>query len=130
MRVAFCDSSAFVKLVVKEPESSALELSHRGYAVLAASAVVTVDVPRAVRCRDPELATFANQLLRSFRIVALDQNVLQRAASIGPAILRSLDAIQLASALRLARLDPVFVAYDTRILQAAAMAGLRTSSPK
>ena len=130
MTVAFCDSSALVKLVVNESESSALQRSLQTYSVLMASTLATVEVPRAVRRRDPELTKLAHQMLRSFQMVALDRTVLQRAASLGPAEVRSLDAIQLASALRLAHLDPVFVAYDERLLSVASMAGLRTSSPE
>ena len=130
MTLAFCDSSALVKLVVREPESSALERSLRGYTVLAASALATVEVPRAVRGQGSEMAIAAHRMLRSFEIVALGRDVLQRAALVSPAELRSLAAIQLASALQLAHLDPVFVAYDKRMLEAAAVAGLRTSSPK
>ena len=51
------------------------------------------------------------------------------AASLEPPQVRSMDAVQLASALRVSALDLDFIAYDKRILQAAARAGLRTVSP-
>ena len=130
MRVAFCDSSALIKLVVEEPESAALRGSLRGYDVLAASVLATVEVPHAVLRRDPELGARAHQTLRSFMMVALDQGVIHRAASLAPSGLRTLEAIQLACALTLSDLDPVLVAYDGRMLKAAETAGLRTLSPK
>ena len=51
------------------------------------------------------------------------------AASLDPPQMRSMDAIQLASALCISAFDLEFIAYDKRILQAAARAGLRTVSP-
>ena len=98
--------------------------------MLTASALATVDVPRAAQRRGSELAIAAHRMLRSFAIVALGRDVQQRGALVGPADLSSLAATQLASELRLAQLDPVSVAYDTRMLESAAMAGLRTSSAK
>ena len=130
MALASCDCSALVKLVVREPEPSALERSVRGYTVLSASALATVEVPRAAQRRGSELAIAAHRMLRSFAIAALGRDVQQRGALVGPAELSSLAATQLASALRLAQIDPVSVADDTRMLESAAMAGLRTSSAK
>ena len=129
MRVAFCDSSALVKLIVDEPESTALRQNLETYSYVVASELAVVEVPRAVRRRDPNSVAMAHRLIRNLEIVSLDQSVLEQAAALDPAELRSLDALQLACALRLANLDPVFIAYDKRIVQAAAASGLRTLSP-
>ena len=129
MRTAFCDSSALVKLVVAEPESAALSRGLRAYSRLAASALSIVEVSRAVRRHDPSLEARAHRLLQSLNLVALDTNVLKRAALLNPSDLRSLDAVQLASALSVPELELDFVAYDKRVLRAAAQAGLRTLSP-
>lgn len=69
-----------MKLVVRKPESSALERSLRGYNVLAASALAAVEVRRAVQRQGSELAITAHRMLRSFEIVALGRDVLQRGA--------------------------------------------------
>ena len=129
MRVAFCDSSALVKLILDEPESTALRQNLETYSYVVASELAEVEVPRAVRRRDPNRVAMAQRLIRNVEIVCLDQSVLKRAAALDPEELRSLDALQLASALQLSSLDPVFIAYDERIVQAAAAAGLRTLSP-
>ena len=129
MRTAFCDSSALVKLVVAEPESSALSGSLRAYSRVTASALSVVEVLRAVGRHDPSLQVRAHRLFQSLHLVALDANVLKRAALLHPLDLRALDAIQLASALSVLELEPDFVAYDKRILRAATLAGLRTLSP-
>ena len=51
------------------------------------------------------------------------------ARSIQPPTLRALDSIHLASALTMASDLGVFVAYDRRLLDAAADAGLAVASP-
>ena len=129
MKVAFCDSSALVKLIVEEPESAALRQNLRTYSKVMASELAAVEVPRAIRRRDPGRVALAHRLIRNLETVTLDRGVIERAASLDPAELRSLDALQLACALRLAQLDPAFIAYDKRIVRAASAAGLRAFSP-
>ena len=129
MKIAFCDSSALVKLVVKEPESALLMQHLRGYSRVVASEMAAVEVVRAVRRMDPGSVATARRLIRSLDLVAVDAIVLERAASLRPPELRTLDALQVASALRLSPLDPVFVAYDAEAALAATHAGLRTSAP-
>ena len=129
MKLAFCDSSALVKLIVDEPESAALRQSLGAYSHVLASELAEVEVPRAVRRRDPGRVVLAQRLLRNLDTVALDQSVIQRAASLDPVELRSMDSVQLACALQIAPLDPVFIAYDERIIRAASAAGLRTLAP-
>ena len=129
MSVAFCDSSALVKLIVEEPESGALRQSLGTHSRVMASELAALEVPRAIRRADPGRVPVAHRLIRNLGTVTVDQAVIERAASLDPAELRSLDALQLACVLRLARFDPVFIAYDKRIVRAASMIGLRTLSP-
>ena len=67
-------------------------------------------------------------MLSRIALVPLDDRVLGAAAEVGPAGLRSLDAIHLATALSLFGLDS-FVTYDQRLFEAASAAGFRTMSP-
>lgn len=129
MRVAFCDSSALVKLIVDEPESAPLRQNLGTYSHVLASELSMVEVPRAIRRRDPGRVAVAHHLIRNLETVTLDRSVIERAAALDPVELGSLDALQLACALRLAQLDPVFIAYDKRIIRAASALGLRTLSP-
>jgi len=128
--VAFCDSSALVKLIVEEPESGALRQSLGTYSRVMASELAAVEVPRAIRRRDPGRVALAHRLIHNLGTVTVDRGVIERAASLDPAGLRSLDALQIACALRIAQFDPVFIAYDKRILRAASVAGLRAQSPE
>jgi predicted nucleic acid-binding protein len=129
MRLAFCDSSALLKLIVAEPESHALETVLQTYSNLATSGLAVVELSQAVRRRDPSLEALVRRLLNRLDIIAVDHVILDLASRLEPPELRSLDAIQLASALALRRIALDFIAYDKQLLQAASREGLRTLSP-
>ena len=84
MRLAFCDSSALVKLVVDEPESAALQQSLGTYSHVLASELAEVEVPRAVRRSSPGRVVLAQRLIRNLETVTLDQSVIKRAPSLDP----------------------------------------------
>jgi predicted nucleic acid-binding protein len=87
------------------------------------------EVMRAVLREAPTAMPQAHALLGAIDLVTLTRARLQQAGLLQPPSLRSLDAVHLAAALALgSRLDD-FVAYDQRILQAAAWYGLPVSSP-
>ena len=67
--------------------------------------------------------------LEGLALLPLDGAVLDEAASIDPAELRSLDALHLATALSVRSEIGVFVTYDER-LGAAADRGLPVSQPR
>ena len=129
MRVAFWDSSASVELIVEEPKSASLRQDLRGYSKVVASELAAVEVPRIIRRRYARRVALACRLVCSLETAAFDTCVMQSATSLEPPELRSIDAHQLACALRLAQLGPVFVAYDRRIIRAALLAGLSTLFP-
>lgn len=129
--MVYLDASAIVKLVVPEPESAALrsELAHD--AVWVSSALARVELLRALRragaMRDS--LRFAEELLDRMALVAVDQPILNAAASAEPVGLRSLDALHLATVLSLVGVD-AFVGYDGRLNAAVAAAGLPVLSPR
>lgn len=118
-----------MKLVVEEPESSSLERHLEGGPLLATSRVAVVEVLRAASLANPapEVRVAAEGLLSSCMLVDLSDDLLRSAALLASATVRTLDAIHLASALRI-RPDE-FVAYDRRLLDAALAHGLAASSP-
>lgn len=127
--IVYADSSALVKLVVAEPESRELLRALDGYEAVVSSELAVVEVTRAAgRAAGDGGVARAGVVLDTVHLLRLDRPVLDRAARLGPAQLRSLDAIHVASALELgAPLE--FVGYDDRLLAAAAASGLRTLSP-
>lgn len=126
----YLDSSAFVKMVVIEPESSAL----RGYlrqarARLASSALLRVEGIRAVRHVSSESIAAARQLLRAVDLIAVDDSVLDTAGMLEPRVLRTLDAIHLATASALGDDLSAIVTYDRRMTESARLLGLPVASP-
>lgn len=127
----YLDSSALVKLALTEPESAALitYLSERADQALVSSALHRTEVLRAIWQAEPGALTRGVRLVRRIGRVALSTEVLDNAATLPPQRLGPTDAIHLASALAIRRDLSAFVAYDKRLLDAAAEAGLPTASP-
>lgn len=128
-RLRYLDASALVKLVVAEPESDPLARWLGPEPRIVSSEIAISEVVRAVRLADSrtEVADRARRRLEETTLVELDRDLLERAATVGPPRLRTLDAIHLATALAV---DPdELVAYDRRLLDAAAEAGLTIASP-
>ncbi len=71
----------------------------------------------------------ARQLLSGLTLIEMVESVLDAAQTVGPPQLRSLDAIQLASASSLGQALGVFIAYDERLLAAATAIDLPTLAP-
>ncbi|MGH2713104.1 MAG: type II toxin-antitoxin system VapC family toxin [Thermoleophilaceae bacterium] len=128
-RLVYVDSSALVKLVVEEPESAALEQHLADGPVLATSRIALVEVPRATGLANPapEVRSETERLLASCLLVDVTDGLLRAAASHASASVRTLDAIHLASALRIEADE--LVAYDRRLAAAADQCGLAASSP-
>ena len=101
----------------------------RFYSRLTSSVLSIVEVSRAARRRGPGLEIWAHLLFEYVETIEIDDGILRLAASLEPPQVRSMDAVQLASALCISEFDLDFIAYDKRILQAAARAGLRTLPP-
>lgn len=62
-------------------------------------------------------------------VLTIPTSVLERAAALGPAELRSLDALHIASALELGDELDALVAYDVRLREAAEANGIPTVAP-
>jgi uncharacterized protein len=118
-----------VKLVLDEPESTALEDYLDPGAELATSRLATVEVRRAIKVANDEPAVHAEatRLFERCLLLDIDERILSRASDLTSVQLRALDAIHLASAESLGPQE--LIAYDRRLLRAAEAAGLRTCSP-
>ncbi len=126
----YLDSSALVKLVVVEAESASLGSYLRAFSGRrASSALARVEVPRAVRAEGNWAVISARTLLGKFDLLAMPPDLLDEAADLAPAGLRSLDAIHLASALRLGPRLTALVGYDRRLTEAATALGLPVAAP-
>jgi predicted nucleic acid-binding protein len=125
----YIDSSALVKLVVREPESPALRHYLRRRPRRVSCGLARVEVVRAVRSQGEAAHTRARAVLERLSLLRLDDSLLDAAAQLDGPSLRSLDAIQLAAAQALgAELEGV-VTYDVRMRAAANGLGLSVASP-
>ena len=124
----YLDSSALAKIVNRERESGALARRLRG-ARLVTSALARVEVARAARRLTTPPRRPLDEVMRTVTVVSIDDDVLLAAAELEPAQLRTLDAIHLATALRVEQELDGFITYDRRLGDAAVRAGLSVEAP-
>jgi predicted nucleic acid-binding protein len=123
------DASAFVKLVVPERESQALATAIDAWE-LASSTLLAVEAVRAVRRRLPEREHVVRTLLEDVELIHLSAEIRDTAATVPDRHLRSLDAINLATALSLRDHLGAFFVYDQRLIAAAQAHGLPVTVPQ
>jgi predicted nucleic acid-binding protein len=132
--VIYLDSNALVKLIREEDETPRLMtwLSAQPDGDFVSSALVDIEVPRALRRDQPEaLSKVAATLTRVSRL-EMDAPVRATAAAYVDPLLPPLDAIHLATAENLVasgKRISAFVTYDERLAAAAVEAGLTVVAP-
>jgi hypothetical protein len=127
--VIYIGTSAVLKLVHPERESGALRTwlaSHPGD--LVSSALVRTEARRALLRNDPGALPKLPAILSVIAQIPVSETVLDSAAMFPDPMLRSLDAIHLASAQSITAVTAV-LAYDKHLLDAARNAGLAVASP-
>ncbi len=126
---SYFDASALVKLLAIEPERDQLRAFVAGAARPVCSIVGRVEIERAVRRRsDGDIARLAGQL-EDITWLRFDSALAVAAAVVPPALLRTVDAIHLASAAELGSDLEAFVTYDRRLADAARSLGMHVVSP-
>jgi uncharacterized protein len=128
-KATYLDSSALVKLAVREPESVALRRYLRRRRPLIASALVRTEVTRALLPLGAEAVQRGQHVLARIDLVRINDRVLDAACAMLPAELRSLDAIHLATAQQLGADLARIVTYDDRMAMAADQLGLAVARP-
>ena len=128
-QLAYVDASAFVKLVIGEPESDALGDALAGL-TMTSSAILEVEAALVVRRRQPRSFNAVRRLLGSVRLVDVERAIRRAAGDLEDPGLRSLDAIHLATALSLGEHCGAFFAYDDRMIAAARAHGLTVTVPR
>lgn len=131
MKALYLDASAFVKTVVTEPETGALRTflaARAGRHV--SSAILRAEALRAVRHLGSEARATVREGLRGVDLVAIDDRMLDAAGVLEPGILRTLDAIHVATALSIGDDLEAVITYDDRMTDAARLLGLPTTSPR
>jgi uncharacterized protein len=129
--IAYIDPSAFLKLVIDEPESDALVAQIRALRssrnIVASSRLLVTEAHRAVP-RVPQLQHgHIAAALRQIRLVSLSDDDFLAAGMLAGESLRSLDAMHIAAAVTMGA--SAMLSYDVRQIEAATRSGLDTLSP-
>ena len=133
----YLDSSAIIKRVVQERESEAFERALAEWSrdePAQTSLLAEVEVSRALRRRldiDVDYVDIRDAVDEAFGdlvIHPIDAEVIRTARIIDPPVLRSLDAIHLATAVLIGA--EAIVTYDVRLADAAAAVGLVAIAPR
>lgn len=125
----YLDTSAFLKLLVAEPESPAMRawFGAEGRSCWSSQLLVTEALRAAARLGLDPVAV--EETLDAVVLVLPAATTFHRAGTLEPAELRSLDALHLATALELGSDLEGVVAYDRLLIAGARAAGLEVVSP-
>jgi predicted nucleic acid-binding protein len=128
----YADTSAAIKLLAEETHSKAFAAFYDAHsdAEWVSSALLRIELMRAVARAKPVLLPDARDLLLAFSYVAIDDDIVEAAMNEPDRSLRSLDAIHLATARLLGPDLDAIVTYDDRLVTAADGAGLPTATPQ
>ena len=126
----YLDTSAAIKLVVPEQETEALELwiAERAGLARVSSRLLRIELLRAVARNAPHRMSRASTVMSAIAMLSID-DVAPAAEVIGDPMLRSLDAIHLATAHEVRTSLTAFVCYDKRLRDSALAMGLPACCP-
>ncbi len=127
----YFDSSAIMKLIRREVETDALItwLNERPQQAVATSELGRIEVLRAAHRLGERVLAEARAVMDDLDLVPLDRTVQDMACELGTSVLRTLDALHLASALLIVDELTDFVAYDQRLIEAATAVSLPVRVP-
>lgn len=129
MAAIYLDSSAAVALILDEPGAVALGEFLQLWSEPVSSALARVETIRAVnRAPTSERRVRALALLARLSLISISNEIVEHAAQLTPAKLRSLDAVHVATALSIPGLGGMVV-YDQRLAEAAEANGLQVFMP-
>lgn len=130
MAAVYLDSSAIVKLAVRERESDALRAYLRRRRPWVSSAFARTEVLRSLLIGGEEALAAGRRVLARCDLVRVNDRVLDLAGTMHPPALRPLDAVHLATAERLRGEISELVVYDGRMAAVARQLGFRVSAPE
>jgi uncharacterized protein len=127
----YVDTSALVKLVAYEAGTAALQewMRAQAGATFFSSQLARIELVRAVFRVAPDRLDRAREVLRGLALLKIDDEIVETAESLPPTVLRSLDAVHLATAYSLKSQVKAFVTYDTHLAEAAKMLQMNVASP-
>lgn len=133
MSLYYLDTSAALKLLREEEHSAAMAAFYDQAASSGSrfvnSDLLRIELLRTVTRAAPQLLPEARALLCAISTIEIDEEIVQAAGSEADRMLRTLDAIHLASARAFGADLTALLTYDNRLTQAAKDAGIPTCAP-
>lgn len=129
MKTVYVDTSVLGRVLLDEPDKQAIQRDLAKFGQCVASRLLCVEL-RRVGLR-LELLDRANTLLADVSLIPIDERILTATETLTPPTVGTLDAIHLATAVRLSRegkLD-VLMTYDKRLTDGAREHGIAVLSP-
>ena len=129
MSSVYVDTSVLARVLLDEPDKLTISQHLDTFTQRVASRLLQVEL-RRVGVREG-LFDRADRLLMDISLVSLDEEILTAAETVAPSTVATLDAIHLATAVRLAdegELDAMMT-YDKRLADGARQHGLSVLSP-
>jgi predicted nucleic acid-binding protein len=127
--VAYLDTSAYVKLPLRETENEALLRDLVEWEGFVSSSLLGVESLRACARYGARYERAAREWMEGLSLLPIDDRVLDIAAELEPMALRSLDALHLATAISLGGKVGAFFTYDDRLGHAAEENDLTVAQP-
>lgn len=124
----YLDTSALLKLIVLEKESSALQLVV-GDSDLT-STFTRLEVARALKPYSELAKDHAGKILNSVLLIPIDSEIMAQAELVIRATeLKAPDAIHVATAMKLGTLVEGIITYDMQMAAVASRLGMKVASP-
>ena len=128
-RLAYLDTSAYVKLPLEEPGHEVLRSEFSRWDGYVSSMLLGVEAIRACSRYGSDRAKDARAWLEGVALLPLDDTVLDIATSMPPVGMKTLDALHLATALTVRDEIGAFFTFDQRLAEAAAAHGFSVLYP-
>lgn len=129
MKTVYVDTSALARVLLDEPDRQAIQRDLAKFAQRVASRLLRVELRRVGMRR--ELLDRANTLVADVSLMPIDNWVLDVTETLTPSTVGTLDAIHLATAIRLSKetgLDALMT-YDKQLAAGAQEHGIAVLSP-
>lgn len=129
MSLVYVDTSALGRSLLEEPDKPAIERALETFTARTSSSLLRVELRRLGLRRD--MLDPVDSLLSRISLIPLDQQILTAAETLTPSSVATLDAIHLATAVRLAKdgkLDGLMT-YDKQLADGAREHGITVLSP-
>lgn len=129
MSLVYVDTSALERSLLGEPDKPAIERALEAFANRISSSLLRVELRRLGLRRD--MLDRVDPLLAGISLIPLDEQILTAAETLTPSTVATLDAIHLATAIRLSttgELDALMT-YDRQLADGAREHGITVLSP-